>query len=149
MLDSSAMRDELAKDSAIYDRSFAAGVVNFSSPVFEIAVNNQFNDSADIVKVSNTKITLTGGFKYKIQAFLNCTCAFSNGYVDFQVYDASNTTQIGIKGTIVLATSGSNSGSVVQPVAYVNSISDVDIELQFAGGDDVASYYAAVVIQKI
>ena len=140
---------ELTKESAIFDRAYGAGTVNFGSPVFEIAVNEQFNDSADIIKVADGKVRLTAGSKYKIQAFLNCACSFVDGYVDYQFYDASNTALIGVKGTIILSTNGGNSGSVVQPLAYVQAVADVDIELQFGGGDTVDAYYAAIVVQKV
>ena len=141
--------DGLEKESAIFDRGYGAGSVNFGTPVFEIAVNEQFNDSAGIVKVSATKVTLKAGSKYKVQAFLNCESTFASGYVDLQLFDATNVAFIGIKGTLILSANGGNSGSVVQPLAYVQAAIDTDIELQFAGGDDVVNYYAAVVIQKV
>ena len=138
----------LEKESAIFDRGYAAGTVNGAAPPFEIALTSQYNDSADITKVDNFKITLKAGSKYKLQGFMNCTCDPS-GYMDYRFFDATNTAFIGIQGTIILDTNGGNSGSVVQPVAYVDVVSDVDIELQWTGGATVNAYYAAVVIQKI
>jgi hypothetical protein len=137
------------KESAIYDRTFAAGTVTSGSPVFEIAENEKYIDSSDIVKVSDTKLTLKAGFKYRLEASLNCTCNFSAGYVDFVIFNATDTVDEGIKGTIVLSTNGSNSGSIVQPICFINADVDKDIELQHRGGDDVTSYYASIVISKM
>tara|TARA_R110002012_G_scaffold114697_2_gene261516 strand:+ start:787 stop:1278 length:492 start_codon:yes stop_codon:yes gene_type:complete len=137
------------KESAIYDRSYGAGNVSFSSPVFDIANNEIYNDSTDIVKVSNQKITLKAGSKYKVQVFLNCTCIFSSGYVDYQLFSATNNNFTGVKGTVILTDNGGNSGSVVQPVGFIKDNGDIDVEVHFNGGDDVTGYYLAVVIQKL
>jgi len=140
---------EAEKESAIFERAYGAGNVGFASPVFDIANNELYNDSSDIVKLSNKKITLKAGSKYKVQAFLNCTCVFSNGYVDYQLFSATDNAFTGVKGTVILTDNGGNSGSVVQPVGFIKDNGDIDIELHFNGGDDVTGYYAAIVIQKV
>jgi hypothetical protein len=155
MLDGAIMIDEAqslldgTKESAIYERPYGAGSISFANPVVDISVNETYNNSTDISKVSDSKIRLEPGFTYKIQGYMNVTCIAANNYVDFQLYDASNTAFVGAKGTVVLSNNTGNSGSQVSPVAYVSSTSAIEFELQFAGGDDVTGYSAAIVIEKV
>ena len=155
MLDGAMMIDEAqslldgTKESAIYERPYGAGSISFASPTVDIAVSETYNNSTDISKVSDSKIRLEPGFTYKIQGYMNVTCIAANNYVDFQLYDASNGAFVGAKGTVVLSNNTGNSGSQVSPVAYVSSTNAIEFELQFAGGDIVTGYSAAIVIEKV
>jgi len=136
-------------ESAIYQRGYSSWSVTPASPVFDIANTQVYNDSSDIIKVSNQKITLKGWHKYKIQWFLNCECSFTNWYIDFQLFNATDTAFFWITWTVILSTNWGNSGSVVQPLAYINDSRDIDIELHFNWWDSITSYYAAIVIRKV
>jgi len=155
ILDGALMIDEAqsvldgSKEAAIYESPYGTGGINFTTPVAEIATNETYNNSSDISKVSNSKIRLEAGFTYKIQAYMNITCVSANNYTDFQIYDASNMSFVGAKGTIVLSNNTGNSGSQVNPIAYVSSNNAIEFEVQFSGGDDVTGYSAVIVIEKV
>ena len=138
-----------SKETAIFERPYGAGNINFSTPVADIATNEIYNSSPDISKVNDGKIRLEAGFTYKIQAYLNVTCVATNNYTDFQIFDASNNAFVGAKGTLILSNNTGNSCSQISPVAYVSSASAIEFEVQFAGGDDVTGYSAVVVIEKV
>lgn len=137
------------KESVIYERPFAGGTVTSGAPIFEMANTEVFSDSSDIVKVSNSKLTLKAGSKYRVEAFLNCTGTLSAGYVDFLIYNATDAVDVGTRGTLVLVNNGAASGSTAQPVAFIVADVDKDIELQHRGGDDVTGYYSSIVITKL
>ncbi len=155
ILDGALMIDEAqsvldgSKEAAIYERPYGAGGISFAAPVAEIATTETYNNSSDISKVSNSKIRLEARFTYKIQAYMNITCVSANNYTDFQIYDASNMSFVGAKGTVVLSNNGGNSGSQVSPIAYVSSVNAIEFEVQFSGGDDVTGYSAVIVIEKV
>ena len=155
ILDGALMVDEAqsvldgSKETAIFERPYGAGNINFSTPVADIATNETYNSSTDISKVNDGKIRLEAGFTYKIQAYLNVTCVATNNYTDFQIFDASNNTFVGAKGTLILSNNTGNSCSQVNPVAYVSSANAIEFEVQFSGGDDVTGYSAVVVIEKV
>lgn len=138
-----------SKETAIFERPYGAGNINFSTPVTDIATNETYNSSPDISKVNDGKIRLEAGFTYKIQAYLNVTCVATNNYTDFQIFDASNNSFVGAKGTLILSNNTGNSGSQVSPIAYVSSANAIEFEVQFAGGDDVTGYSTVVVIEKV
>ena len=151
LLNAAAMRDEVAepKESAIFERGYGGGIANFGSPVLDIANIEIYNDSADIIKLSDTKIRLNTGFKYKIQAFLNCTCVTNSSFTDFQIFDASNIEFIGNKGTVILTDNIGNSGSTIGCTAYIQKLSNVEFEVQFAGGDEISGYNLVLIIEKM
>jgi hypothetical protein len=136
-------------DSAIFERGYSGGSVSFANPVLQIANNVVFNDSPDISKISDSKIRLEGGYKYKIEAFINCTSINVNSFTNFQIFNASDTQFIGVQGTVILTDNTGNSGSLIHPVAYINQSTAVEFEVQFSGGDDVTGYNAVIVIEKV
>ena len=137
------------KESAIFERGYGAGSVSFANPVLQIANNQVFNDSPDISKISDNKIRLEGGYKYKIEAFINCTSINTNSFTNFQIFNASDTQFIGVEGTVILTDNNGNSGSLIHPVTYINQSTAVEFEVQFSGGDDVTGYNAVIIIQKV
>ncbi len=148
ILDGARMLDE-ASHTAMYQRGYAAGVVDFNDPVLEIANTQIYNDSSDISKVSDKKIRLEAGNKYKIEAMVNCVGTPVNYYADFQLFDASNNTFIGVVGTIVLSNNGANSGSQIPCIAYISQPMAVEFELHFNGGDEITNYNAVITIEKL
>ena len=137
------------KESAIFERGYGAGSVSFANPVLQIANNQVFNDSSDISKISNNKIRLEGGYKYKIEAFINCTSINTNSFTNFQIFNASDNQFVGVQGTVILTDNSGNSGSLIYPVTYINQSTAVEFEVQFSGGDDVTGYNAVIIIQKV
>jgi len=142
------MLDE-ATQTAMYQRGYAAGIIDFGNPVLEIANTQIYNDSSDISKVTDKKIRLEAGNKYKIEAMVNCVGTPVNYFADFQLFDASNNTFIGVVGTIVLSNNGANSGSQIPCIAYISQPAAVEFELHFNGGDEITNYNVVVTIEKL
>ena len=134
--------------ATLYERPFDGGSV--STGAIEFANSELYNDSSNITKLSNTQVELKANHRYIMEGGLNANVTTPTlGYVDHQFYDATAASVIGVKGTLIIATSSSNSGSTTQAKAIISPTVDTIIEIHHVGGDGITSHGVTLEILEL
>ena len=112
-----------------------ADVIKAGTPT-STAVNGRFSLSGTITgssSISNNQLTLPSGSSYSLEGSVLVRCANTNGAVEWQWYDVTNSQYIGASGFMNLATSFGAVARVARRVAHAfvpSSEAGVVVELR-------------------
>ena len=85
------------KGTALYNASTAALTVTDGTPL-TVCTNENYNDSANIIKLSGTQIQLKAGKKYKLTGGTTIILDNTVAYYYIQFYNVTGSSYFGTKG---------------------------------------------------
>jgi hypothetical protein len=116
------------------------------------AVNFQTTSASNgslITKTSNSQVTLTAGYTYKLKAVIGRLTS-SSSWAQFRWYDVTNGAYVGSEGFSELVTSSSGVGSTNVPTAYVTPNVNTTYELRQTTSNTITvNAYASMEVTQV
>lgn len=116
------------------------------------AVNFQTTSASNgslITKTSNSQVTLTAGYTYKLKAVIG-RLASSSTWAQFRWYDVTNGAYVGAEGFSEVVNSSGAIGSTNVPTAYVTPNVNTTYELRQTTGNTVTvNAYASMEVTQV